>query len=894
MNFVTRDLWKLCEGYGKVVDVNIPNRKSKAGKRFAFVRFIKVEDIDRLIGNLCTIWIGRLHLYANVVRYERPRKPSNSAGHVQANMHVPSGSYATIVKGNTQSNTPVTPPSTIPALVLDDSCVIERDLSRYVMGRVKQVKSIPNLQTILTKEGFSEFKLTYLGGMWVMIELDNEVTKQKMLQHIGVKSWFQVFQAAKQDFVSDERVVWVDIEEVPLNVWTRETFLKIYMKWVETIDIEENLYSSFARKRLCIKTKQEDNILEKFKVILKGKVYMVRAKELFAWTLIFLDYKVSEYISDDESLHGAENKPVGLQYGDDELEDDNDVEGVSETDFGDKPSSPNDSVCKRIEKMVEQHLEDPFNIYDLLKNPKGDTQDSNTTFSHPPGYTSKVLETRQENVQVVVDQNNETDKVNSCTSQEVHENVTSKGEYAIHSTYNSQTGCSILEVIDGIGHKKKNEWVKELNIKHKVNFIALQETKMDRVTQMDVKFIWGNSNYQYVSSDSVGSSGGILCVWEATVFKKDYATVSDIFIAIYGTWISNNTKVLIVNLDSGIASDEILFKRIELMQQLHDIKKMEARDNIQKSKIKWAIEGDENSKFFHGIINKKRSQMSIREVDGDWKTDPDVVKDAFKDHFAARFKQPANGRLKLIIPFTNRLSTEQAADMDRCVSRDEICIAVWNCGDNNSPGPDGLTLLKSVLGASLLYNMSIYKVPKGVLNEMEAIRNSTVASKLGSLSLEVSFRRSVCDGFERQQLLGLNSLTGSLILSSSKDRWICDLNGDGEFRVKDVRIKLYDILLPSDSNATRWVKYIPIKINVFAWCVWLDLLSTRSNLILRGVVLESPLCPMCGLIPEDIHYVIFRCDIAQFVFRRICRWWDLDWQDLFTFQIGMLGFLLYV
>nr|GFC79112.1 RNA-directed DNA polymerase, eukaryota, reverse transcriptase zinc-binding domain protein [Tanacetum cinerariifolium] len=26
-----------------------------------------------------------------------------------------------------------------------------------------------------------------------------------------------------------------------------------------------------------------------------------------------------------------------------------------------------------------------------------------------------------------------------------------------------------------------------------------------------------------------------------------------------------------------------------------------------KSKVKWAIEGDENSKFFHGLINKKRS-----------------------------------------------------------------------------------------------------------------------------------------------------------------------------------------------------------------------------------------------------------------------------------------------
>nr|GFB41026.1 RNA-directed DNA polymerase, eukaryota, nucleotide-binding alpha-beta plait domain protein [Tanacetum cinerariifolium] len=51
----SKDLWKLCQSYGTVVDVYIPNRRSKAGKRFAFVRFIKVDNVDRLVGNLCTL-----------------------------------------------------------------------------------------------------------------------------------------------------------------------------------------------------------------------------------------------------------------------------------------------------------------------------------------------------------------------------------------------------------------------------------------------------------------------------------------------------------------------------------------------------------------------------------------------------------------------------------------------------------------------------------------------------------------------------------------------------------------------------------------------------------------------------------------------------------------------
>nr|GEW57699.1 hypothetical protein [Tanacetum cinerariifolium] len=52
------DLWKVCNDYRVVVDVFIPYKKLKAGKRFAFVRFIKVDNIDRLAANLYTFGFG--------------------------------------------------------------------------------------------------------------------------------------------------------------------------------------------------------------------------------------------------------------------------------------------------------------------------------------------------------------------------------------------------------------------------------------------------------------------------------------------------------------------------------------------------------------------------------------------------------------------------------------------------------------------------------------------------------------------------------------------------------------------------------------------------------------------------------------------------------------------
>nr|GEZ55943.1 hypothetical protein [Tanacetum cinerariifolium] len=213
-----KDLWKVCNDYGTVVDVFIPNKKSKAGKRFAFVRFIKVIK-DRLIENLNTIWIGRFHLFANLVRFERPKKPNLSP-------HNNADAASSYPRGVDQAK----------VLVLDDSCVAERDLSNHVMDKVKDVSSMSNLRTLIMEEGFSVVNLVYLGE-----------------------------------------------------------------KWEEALDIEDNVDSSFGRKRLCIKTKQPLSILESFKVIFKGKAYMVQAKELFTWSPIFLGQKEMEYNSDEDS-----------------------------------------------------------------------------------------------------------------------------------------------------------------------------------------------------------------------------------------------------------------------------------------------------------------------------------------------------------------------------------------------------------------------------------------------------------------------------------------------------------------------------------------------------------------------------------------------------------------
>nr|GEU74829.1 RNA-directed DNA polymerase, eukaryota [Tanacetum cinerariifolium] len=124
----------------------------------------------------------------------------------------------------------------------------------------------------------------------------------------------------------------------------------------------------------------------------------------------------------------------------------------------------------------------------------------------------------------------------------------------------------------------------------------------------------------------------------------------------------------------------------------------------------------------------------------------------------------------------------------------------------------------------------------------------------------------------------------SIVSHPSHDRWFCDLTCDGEFWVKEVRNFLDNLFLPSHFESTRWVKYIPIKINVFAWRAHRDYLPTGANLNRRGIILDSSTCPLCQSYEEDINHVLFRCELAQIIIRRICRWWELDWQGLISFS----------
>ncbi|GKA17175.1 RNA-directed DNA polymerase, eukaryota [Tanacetum coccineum] len=144
-------------------------------------------------------------------------------------------------------------------------------------------------------------------------------------------------------------------------------------------------------------------------------------------------------------------------------------------------------------------------------------------------------------------------------------------------------------------------------------------------------------------------------------------------------------------LDQGSGNDELISKRLELINKIKGEQNKKALEIGQKTKIRWHVEGDENSKFFHGMLNKTRSMNNIRGImdNGKWTDEPSEVKKEFFQYFSERFCESVPNGVSIDKDFPKSLSKESQEDIERNITLEEIKKAVWECGTDKSPGPDG-------------------------------------------------------------------------------------------------------------------------------------------------------------------------------------------------------------
>ncbi|MCI16832.1 endonuclease/exonuclease/phosphatase family protein, partial [Trifolium medium] len=65
------DLWKIFARFGSVTDVFIPKKVDKWGRKFGFVKFKEVRDMEDLSTRLEDVWCGNFKLRVNRARFRK-------------------------------------------------------------------------------------------------------------------------------------------------------------------------------------------------------------------------------------------------------------------------------------------------------------------------------------------------------------------------------------------------------------------------------------------------------------------------------------------------------------------------------------------------------------------------------------------------------------------------------------------------------------------------------------------------------------------------------------------------------------------------------------------------------------------------------------------------------
>nr|GEU35784.1 RNA-directed DNA polymerase, eukaryota, reverse transcriptase zinc-binding domain protein [Tanacetum cinerariifolium] len=177
------------------------------------------------------------------------------------------------------------------------------------------------------------------------------------------------------------------------------------------------------------------------------------------------------------------------------------------------------------------------------------------------------------------------------------------------------------------------------------------------------------------------------------------------------------------------------------------------------------------------------------------------------------------------------------------------------------------------------------------LYALESCKSITVAEKLGHTNLASFFRRHPRGGIEQGQFFHLSTRLDDTSLVDMRDKWSWSLDGTGEFSVASVRKMIDECYLLEVSSKTRWIKVMPIKINIHAWKVKMDCLPTRLNIFRRGMDIESILCPSCGMGVESTSHVFFTCNLARQIWVKIASWWDVNYMDFSSYAEWLDWFL---
>jgi exonuclease III len=104
--------------------------------------------------------------------------------------------------------------------------------------------------------------------------------------------------------------------------------------------------------------------------------------------------------------------------------------------------------------------------------------------------------------------------------------------------------------IRGLGGRVKRSFLRDFVYKEKLDFLAIQETKLEVVSDSLCYSIWGNDDCCWCSIPSVGNSGGVLSIWRKSSASLIFNFSGEGFVGVCLEWGIQKQVCFVVNVYS--------------------------------------------------------------------------------------------------------------------------------------------------------------------------------------------------------------------------------------------------------------------------------------------------------------------------------------------------------
>ncbi|GKV27934.1 hypothetical protein SLEP1_g37047 [Rubroshorea leprosula] len=548
------------EMYGKVVDVYLPRKRDKRGKRFGFVRLIGVNNEMQMERKLNGIWIGSYKIRVKIAN-DWQRKSSMSKklqGEVKDNgstnnmnrLIQPGHSYAQAVKG--QGKRIEKAPETIEFIPTGEEL---QWLEGGMVAEVRLMASVSEIQEQLDVDGGS-ISLAPIRGKRMLL---TERVKGYLAEYMKLNEelfglWFESLKPWEKATEEKSRMVWLRIAGVPLKAWSERCFRMIDSskiskrtklrvgEQVYEIEIVEEEWRSDPDWWLSENDRKSD--LER------------ESECLVAWS------QNEDPELDTDGICGGEDMRMVL--------DGNEGYGLTHNNGPQRlrfvgPEN-NGGPAERMDQGQPKEMSMGLNKKGTVDTPALQKSRKKTEGKKQRPLQECYPEIMEE-IWAKGTSWREMDLLEVRWMMRVGKRLGfqfDNNEEEIQSKLLEAEDREVEGRRDESGRKEVKKLVKE----ERPDLLFLQETKLERMDVGTCSQLWNSDEFDWVAKDSSGASGGLLCIWDRRHFVKREELIGDGFVGLSREWGVSKQQCFLIN----VYGPNDKQKRAKLWEELRKMK----------------------------------------------------------------------------------------------------------------------------------------------------------------------------------------------------------------------------------------------------------------------------------------------------------------------------------